>query len=143
MRFHAALILVSCILAGGAADAACTVDTDPVSFGRIDPTRLNQATGRVTVDCDEATSFEIGLVGESYGGMRVMRSFEGREMLFQLFGSPSLSIPWGDNSSIGPTIGGSSDGTSAVRVTIYGALPAQQGILPGNYTSQLTVELIF
>lgn len=123
--------------------AACSVSTSPVAFGIINLSQLNQTTGRVIVDCDTATAFDVGISGETQGGQRVLRRPEGTILLYQLYSSASLSLPWGDNLTIGPTVAGTNDGQNANELTVYGAIPPQQNIPPGNYTGLLTVVLTF
>ena len=137
------IMLAGMMVASLPAKSACNLDTDPVSFGRIEPSRTSLANGRIIVDCDTASSFDVGITGEAQGNLRVMRRAEGDPLVYQLYTNASLTIPWGDNSSIGPTVGGSVEAGGRKALTIYGAIPAQQGILPGNYIGQLSVVLSF
>ena len=131
------------ILLPGTVGAACSLNSDPISFGAIDPIGLSQSTGRLHVSCDEPTTFSIGASGESIDGQRVMRSFESEMLMYQLYPNPSYTVPWGDNSSIGPANSATNDGDTTTTLTVYAVVPPQRGILPGSYSGNLIFTLEF
>lgn len=139
---RAALALGLALAGAPPALAACSVDTDPVAFGEIDVTRTSTGTGTVVVRCDTDTSFAVGI---SPGGSdpRRMSGPQGSELEYHLFADAGYSIPWGDGQAIGQPRSGRNDGVGATRLTIYGVVPRQPGVLPGAYTDGLQVTLTF
>ena len=116
-----------------AARAGCKVDGQPVAFGTIDLDRRAIGTGQIVVACDEATGFEISLAGGfGSGGLREMRGPNDGRLRYQLFRDSARSMSWGDGShGDGGTSSGRSNGSDAVKLTIYGAVPAQ-GAVPAR-----------
>ncbi|WP_159710163.1 spore coat protein U domain-containing protein, partial [Geminicoccus flavidas] len=65
------LLGLAALLAGaGSARAGCEVRIAALAFGVIDTARTNQATGKVTIRCDEPQTVQVGL---SAGGGGVER----------------------------------------------------------------------
>lgn len=138
------LTLLLALLAAGPAGAACSVETNPVSFGTIDVLRTSSGNGEVVVRCDQPTGFTVGLSPGSGGS-------EGRQMdgpgsaalAYALFADASYTLPWGDGRAIGQPRDGSSNGNAPERLTIYGLIPRQPDTEPGTYTDSLQVTLTF
>ena len=127
---------------GAPAQAACTVDLDPVSFGIVDTQRQTSGTGQIVVRCDSAATFAVG-IAPGGGGTRRMLGPDGIRLDYYLFSDAGRSVPWGDGQAIGPPVSASSDGTGQQRLTIYGVIPAQSGVPAGAYEDSLQVTLTF
>lgn len=134
-------------LAGGwarPAAAVCSVDTQPVSFGIVDPQRQSRGTGEIVVDCDVTTTISVGISpGGGGSGGRRMRGSGGGRLDYYLFADAGHSVPWGDGAAIGNPVTASADGGTAKQLTIYGVIPAQDGIDADEYDDSLQVTLSF
>ncbi|MEO1016770.1 MAG: spore coat U domain-containing protein [Pseudomonadota bacterium] len=137
----ARLALIPLLLAALPAWAACQLSLDAVNFGVIDTRKLELSNGRVRVDCDTPTSFAVGISGNNNG--RKMRGPDGAEMDYQLYPNATYSRPWGDADSSGDVVQAQSDGSAPVDLTIYGLIPPQNFIIPGEYRDQPMVTLSF
>lgn len=135
---------LSAVCWAGPALAACSVDAQPVAFGIVDPQRQNRGTGEVVIHCDAATTITVGLSpGGGGSGGRRMRGSTGGRLDYYLFSDAGNSVPWGDGAAIGNPVTTSAEGGTAKRLTIYGVIPAQDGIDAGEYDDSLQVTLTF
>ncbi|MCB1885285.1 MAG: spore coat protein U domain-containing protein [Geminicoccaceae bacterium] len=138
------IVLAACLaLLPNAADAACTVAANGLAFGRIDLIRGTTSAGRITVACDRPGLFQVALASAGDGGAgRLMRGTTGGTLRYNLFSQPSMLIPWGDGSRLGPAVFAQSDGAAPLDLTVYGRVPPQTAP-PGEYADQITVTVIF
>jgi spore coat protein U-like protein len=134
------LLAGAAMLVGGPARALCSIELSPVAFGVIDTTARSTGTGEVVVRCDTATGFAVAISG---GGGRRMNGPGGSRLDYRLYADAARAIPWGDGGSAGNAVAAASDGAGARRLTIYGEVPAQSGVLPGEYLDGLEVTLTF
>ena len=67
----------------------------------------------------------------------------GSRLEYRLYSDAGRSVPWGDGGSTGNPVSGGSDGAGQDRLTIYGEVPAQPGVLAGEYLDSLQVTLTF
>lgn len=126
------------------AHAACSVDLNPVAFGVVDPTTRSRGTGEVVVRCDEAVAFAVAIAnGRGGKGSRQMIGPGGAKLDYRLFADAGRTIPWGDGAAEGQPVAAASDGTNPERLTIYGAVPPQSGVPPGEYVDSVAVTLTF
>ena len=132
------------IVLAGPALGDCSVELSPVTFGVIDVTSRSRGTGEVVVRCDTAGSFAVAISnGRSGKGQRQMIGPGGATLDYRLFSDSGRSVPWGDGLAEGQPVTGSSDGTNPARLTIYGAVPPQSGVTPGEYVDSVAVTLTF
>jgi spore coat protein U-like protein len=117
------------------------VAVDPVAFGTIDPTRESTGTGRVVVTCDDATGVTVELSAPS--GARRMAGPSGAELAYELYQDAANAVAWGSGVGGRSARGASVGAGDPARLTIYGVIPSQAGILPGQYLDQLQVTLTF
>ena len=122
--------------------ADCTVELSPVAFGVIDTTGQSRGTGEVVVRCDVAGPFSVAIAAGG-SGTRRMTGPGGSRLDYRLYSDPGRSVPWGDGLSQGDPVAAASDGQNARRLTIYGAVPQQSGVAPGEYVDSLEVTLSF
>ena len=66
----------------------------------------------------------------------------GGRLEYRLFSDAGRNIPWGDGVAEGMPVAGSSDGVASKRLTIYGAVPAQD-VGPGEYVDSVEVTLTY
>jgi spore coat protein U-like protein len=142
MRLVSLLVTLGWLLAGGAARAACAVEVKPVAFGVIDLMRQSHGRGEVKVGCDAPATFSVALSGGEAAG-RQMRGPGGARLFYRLFTDATYTRDWGDGTSFGNPVEAATDGTGAVRLQIYGIVPAQPGLAPGTYSDSLSVILVF
>lgn len=138
------LVAVLGIAMAGPAAAVCSVDAAPVDFGVVDPQRQSRGTGEIVARCDATTAFTVGISpGGGGSGGRRMRGSPGGRLDYYLFADPGYSVPWGDGAAIGDPVAAVTDGANPKRLTIYGIVPAQNGIDAGEYDDSLQVTLTF
>ena len=122
----------------------CSVELSPVTFGVVDTTQRSRGTGEVVLRCDDPAAFEVAIAaGSAVGGTRRMDGPSGSRLDYRLFSDSGRSVPWGDGGSTGGPVSGSSDGAAQTRLTIYGEVPAQPGVVAGEYLDSLQVTLSF
>jgi spore coat protein U-like protein len=145
--WFAALVL----LAPATARAACTVTATPVTFGVYIPFSgvATNSTGSVTVHCNGAYTnpYRIALnAGLNSGG----GSFANRRMKsgvsflsYQLYTDAAHTIIWGDGTGGSVVVSVSCTGNCTKTQTVYGRIPALQGVAPGGYVDTTTVTVSF
>lgn len=133
-------VVGAALVIGGQAQALCSIELSPVAFGVIDTSRRSTGTGEVVVRCDTATSFAVAI---SAGGGRRMNGPGSSRLDYHLYADAARAVLWGDGGSVGEPVTASNDGAGAQRLTIYGEVPAQSGVTPGEYLDNLAVTLTF
>ncbi len=142
MRALALAFGTFCLLAGEA-HAVCQVDGEAVQFGSINRLDLTESTGRVTVTCDEATTFEVAITASGSGTSRTMLGPNNATLNYFLYSKPDRTTLWADGSAAGATVSGTSDGSTSVDLTVYGLVPQQPDLVAGSYVDSLTLLLTF
>ena len=158
-RSVARLLLL--LLAGTDAHAAadCSVSTIGVSFGTYDPVSAapDDVAGSVTVICTHVSGgasklgYTVALSTGGSGSYAPRRLSAGSLRLnYNLFTDLARSQVWGNalagtavasgSFTIGPGVG---NGRREVVHPVYGRIPAQQDVLPGNYADAIVVTLTF
>lgn len=153
----AAAAALACPDAQAAAD--CAASTIPVAFGAYDPlaTAPLDSAGRVTVVCTytaggtSQVSFIASLSPGNSGTYTQRRLRDGTAfLLYNLYSDTARSLIWGDGRNgttaasgsftIGPGVG---NRRREANFAVYGRIPAQQDVLPGNYSDSIIVTLTF
>jgi len=126
---------------------ACTVSTNPVSFGSYDvfspsPT---DASGTITFTCNtnERVTVSIGQSPNS-GGFhpRKMRLSGGTDQLdYNLYTDAACTSVWGDGTSGTDTITRRVQKNQPNTLTVYGRIHPRQDVSWGSYTETLTVTI--
>lgn len=142
-RMIRALPLLAGMAVAGTAHAACQVSTSELSFGTVDIARGSDSTGKITLSCAVATTFEIGLIGSGTPGARYMSGPSGGRLAYDLYPDASRSVPWGDGSGAGIMVPGSNDGSDSSDFPVYGRVPVQSAVAAGIYSDSLTVVVNF
>ncbi|WP_222184020.1 Csu type fimbrial protein [Geminicoccus harenae] len=138
------LLGLAALLAGvGPARAGCDVQIAALSFGVIDTARTNQATGKVTIRCDEPQTVQVGLSAGG-GGVERRLAGPGSDVIpYFVFAAPGGMLPGGDGAVIGPPVAATLDGSATVDLPAYGVIPPVPGTQPGTYADSLLVTIIF
>ena len=137
------LALVGMVTITPVARAGCQVEIAALSFGVIDTLRTNQATGKVSIRCDEAQTVRVALSGGAGGGERRLAG-PGTDIIpYFVFAQPGGLLPWGDGMVIGPPVAARLDGAHALDLPSYGVIPPVPGTQPGTYVDTLLVTIIF
>ena len=137
------------LLAGSAAEAACTITTTAVNFGayNVFATSPDDATGQITYRCTAPrpplVQIHLDKGGAPSFNPRQMR--QGSETLdFNLYLDSTRSTIWGDGT------GGSQAYTQAnpvpnsnINVNVFGRIPAGQDVSAGGYTATVTATIFF
>jgi spore coat protein U-like protein len=133
---------IACTAPG--ADAACLVTGAELAFGVVDVSRDSSSTGRLQVDCDATTVFEVGL-GQGSGqlGQRTLTGPGTARLVYGLYADAARVRPWGDGAAGGSRVTATGSSAQPVDLPIYGSIPSQPGTPPGQYIDSLIVTIIF
>lgn len=123
--------------------AACAVDVTPVAFGAVELTRITRANGRIRLDCPVSTTVEVAIGGATAGRLRALLGPGGRVIWYQLAADPGFHRPWGDGTNGGQPVQVTVNAGETQALTIYGVVPAQPGVPPGDYVDQLVVTVTY
>jgi spore coat protein U-like protein len=123
------------------ASAGCQVSLDTVAFGVVELDRSTTGTGKVAIVCDAAATLAIDIAGSA--SRRRMKGPGGAELVYELYQDAGHAVRWGDGSGKGATRSAAVDPSKSEKLTIYGVVPRQPGIPPGEYTDQIQVTLRF
>lgn len=156
-----AALATLCVLSGNAAMAATATDTIQVSataidqcrvsandlaFGNYDPlsTTATAGTTTLTVTCTLNTTYDVGLDAGTGAGATVTerKMTSGADTLnYSLYQDAAYTTIWG-NTPGNDTVSGTGTGAGQ-DYTVYGRIPAQQNVPPGNYADTVTVTVTF
>jgi spore coat protein U-like protein len=140
-RLVATLAAAWLAAASPAGAASCNVQSAGIVFGAydvLDPGALDGA-GSVTVDCDSAVPFSVGL-GAGGGSYSQRRMTAGTSDLdYNLYSDAARLIVWGDGVGASDV---SASGTS-VDLPIYGRIPARQNVRAGVYVDTITITVSY
>lgn len=102
-------------------------------------------TSVLTMQCTRDTPFTIGFnqgVGGTGVSNRVMRSPASTDTVkYQLYRDAGRTLVWG-NTIGSDTANGVGTGNQQ-NVSVYGRLPVQPGVAPGNYSDTITVTVTY
>lgn len=153
MRILASLSVLSLAAAGIicipaiARAASCRITATTVRFRNYNPLNLVplNRSGRITVRCSGSGTFTAALSTGQSGSYnpRYMLSGTTPDLLdYNLYTDPSHTSIWGDGSGGSVTVTHVFN-NNRVSLTVYGQLPSQQNITPGNYADRITVTVSF
>jgi spore coat protein U-like protein len=127
--------------ASPAGAASCNAQSAGIVFGAYDVLDASalDGVGSVTVDCDSAVPFSVGLGpgGGSYGQRRMTAATS--DLDYNLYSDAARMIVWGDGVGASDV---SASGPS-VALPIYGRIPARQNVRAGAYTDVITVTVSY
>lgn len=135
----------------------CTVTATSIAFGIYNPlnTAATTSTGNLRVICSGSGTGSVSMsVGVTLsaglsGSFATRKMFSGLNALnYNIFWSTAYSQVMGDGS--GGSFAGSAGpftvfagGTSTATGTMYGRVPAQQDVAPGNYVDTILVTVTY
>jgi len=125
-------------------NAACTIDDATLTFapqtGGIAANVDDDAT--VTVNCSAGAPYQVGFGpgANAQGNQRRMES-SGNYVNYQLYREAARTTVLGTASGT-DTIAGTGSGVNQT-ITVYGRVPAQPGVLVGDYSDQVLLTLSY
>ena len=129
--------------------AACTVATNPLSFGTVTAGTASvvQNSAAFTVTCPTGQAYNVGLLTTNTGGANGtgnLKSGGGTNIGYQLFSNSTYTTAWGNTVGTN-TVGGTGTG-AAVSMTVYGQIPAGNILgtdAAGLYQDNVTVTVFY
>ena len=137
------LLSVAWTIAWPHAAAACSIETQAVVFGNVDVTRASEATGKITLECPNTAVFLLSIGSSNDGADRIMAGPQGSVLRYRLYSDANFIQLWGDGGATGSAISGIAGAGSVLEYDIYGRIPEQNLVLPGEYTDLPVVTLTY
>lgn len=125
--------------------ASCSIDAASLAFGNYDSAAALNGTGTVTVNCNQGTTYWIGLnLGANASGSTRRMQLAGSFLSYELYRDAGRSQVWdnADPGASGHLVAATTGAQPAI--TIYGQIPASQIVPTGNnYTDTVTMTVNF
>ena len=121
--------------------ATCSTATSAVNFGAVASGSGAVTTGSVDVTCTSGTPYTIALNEGLYHDGTDRRISDGTEFLVYTLLDNGSTLPWGDGTLNGDTVGGT--GTGAVQSYTVDAALTGAAVTPGTYTDTVTVTVTY
>ena len=127
-------------------NAVCEVTSNDLAFGTYNPkaSSPHQVTTLVRATCTPGSTYQVGLnEGTSPGATINQRKMaSGANALnYQLYSDSARSSIWGNTQGT-DTVTGVGTGLSQDH-TVFGAIPAAQGVPAGDYSDTITVRIYY
>ena len=127
-------------------NAVCEVTSNDLAFGTYNPkaSSPHQVTTLVRATCTPGSTYQVGLnEGTSPGATINQRKMaSGTNALnYQLYSDSARSSIWGNTQGT-DTVTGVGTGLSQDH-TVFGAIPAAQGVPAGDYSDTITVRIYY
>ena len=125
--------------------AFCSISATPLQFGNYSASQLDSSTS-LSISCTNGTAFTVGLdAGTGTGATinrRVMRgTADGSILSYGLYRDAARTNVWGNTVGT-DTIAGAGNGR-AQTLTVYGRIPGNQLVSPGDYTDVVTATVTY
>lgn len=125
---------------------ACVASATPLNFGAYVSTAASNATSTVTVQCNNLTTYNVGLdAGTSTGATVTTRAMTGPAgslpLPYFLYSDSARTKNWGDTVGT-DTVPGTGNG-SGQPLTVYGNIPLGEVSRAGAYSDTITVTITF
>jgi spore coat protein U-like protein len=118
----------------------CSVTATDLAFGAYANSAI-AATSTVSVTCTSGGAYTVGLSdGANFSTTRRMKNAGTDYLGYELYKDALHSNRWGNSG--GELVSGSGSG-SAQDLTVYGNLPAGQGLIAGSYTDTIQVTVTY
>ena len=154
------LVLIATLTWAGAAWASCStpgactcwVSVTSIAFGHYDTQSPspNDTVGTLSVSCSSPdptdSTMSIALSPGSSGNINARTMQAGSHPLYyNLYTNAARTIIWGDDTGGGQSVTAGFPATSraAVKLSIYGRIPAQQNAWVGVYHDAVTVTVSY
>lgn len=125
--------------------SVCTIAANALSFGTYTGAASSVNT-TVTVTCNQSTNFNVGLSAGAATGATVtsrkMTGPGGATLNYALYQNSALTTNWGNTVGT-DTVSGSTTGTTADALQVYGTIPAGQSVTPGAYSDTITATVTY
>jgi spore coat protein U-like protein len=125
--------------------ASCQIAPAALAFGNYDTTQ-NDATGSITVTCNQGATYWIGLgLGSNASGAQRRMQLAGSFLNYELFRDAGRTQIW-DNADPGAGVYTLTAGSTGAQpaLTVYGRVAANQVVPQGNnYTDTVTMTVNF
>ena len=127
-------------------NAICEVTSNDLAFGTYNPkaSSPHQVTTLIKATCTPGSTYQVGLnEGTSPGATINQRKMaSGTNALnYQLYSDSARSSIWGNTQGT-DTVTGVGTGLSQDH-TVFGAIPAAQGVPAGDYSDTITVRIYY
>ena len=145
-RAAAALAALLLLVPASAPAATCGVSATPVAFGTYPPFSgtPTDSTGTVTVTCIGTANIVIELSTGGSGSYAARQmSNGGIHLLYQLYTNAARTTVWGNGTGGTTTVSDRLTGNSSGNYTVYGRIPAVQGVTPGAYVDTIMVTVSY
>ena len=154
------LVLVAALTWAGTAWAGCStpgacmcsVSLTSIAFGNYNTQSLSptDTVGTISVSCsspnpaDSTMSVALSPGSSGNANSRAMQS-GAHPLYYNLYTNAARTIIWGDDSGGGESVAAAFPATSraAVKLSIYGRIPAQQNAWVGTYHDSVTVTVSY
>jgi len=123
--------------------SACTITITPMTFGAYTGA-VTVGTATTTLTCTNTTPYTVALsAGIGAGATVTNRSMTGGggALNYTLFRDPARTLNWGATAGT-DTVAGTGSG-SGQAVTVYGQIPAGQGVAAGVYSDTITATVTY
>jgi len=130
----------------------CSVSVTSIAFGHYDTQSPspNDTVGTISVSCSSpdpaASTMSVALSSGASGNINARTMQAGSHPLsYNLYTNAARTIIWGDDSGGGQSVTASFPPTSrsAVKLSVYGRIPAQQNAWIGVYHDAVTVTVSY
>jgi spore coat protein U-like protein len=128
--------------------AVCAVTATDLDFGTYNAKDASPKLGTTMLQatCTPGSTYNIGLnAGTTTGATinaRAMKPATGTQNLsYQLYSDSARAVIWGNTSGT-DTVTGSGTGLAQPH-TVYGSVPAAQGVPAGDYSDTITVTVYY
>ncbi len=131
------------LAAANARADGCSMNIESLQFGTYDAFNVQptDSAASITVTCSATSAFTITLsAGGGTYAARTMRH-DADQLLYNLYADPAYNLVWGDG--IGAASVSVSDTSQAAIHTVYARIPARQNSVPGLYSDNITVTLLY
>jgi spore coat protein U-like protein len=143
----AAVAAVLLLLPAMARAATCTVSVTPVAFGVYPPFSgaPTTSTGTTTVHCVAGAANVVIALSTGGGGAYASRRMSNgaSNLTYQLYSDAARTMIWGNGTAGTVTVSAHVANNGAQNNTVYGQIPALQGVRPGAYTDTITVTVTY
>ena len=131
---------------------ACSIDTNPMTFGVYDGVGINtsnalEATATVILTCTSGAAAVITMnAGTSAGSgsddapVRRMAAGAGEYLVYQVYSDVARETVWGNTVPTGIAINGTG---SPQTHKVYGSIPSAQMVPEGDYSAQIYVTVTY
>lgn len=147
MTRTAALAAVLLLLPASARAATCTVSATPVAFGVYPPFSgtPTTSTGTTTVHCVAGAANIVIALSTGGGGAYANRRMSNgaSNLTYQLYSDAAHTMIWGNGTAGTVTVSAHVPSNGTQNNTVYGQIPALQGVRPGAYTDTITVTVTY